>query len=105
MHNRVRMIVASFLVKHLCFPGKKEPDGRDTLVDADLASNTQGWQWVAGCGADVFLTSGFSTPITQGEKFVKKRTVCSPMDSELSNLPNKWLFRGSASRLIGGHEP
>ena len=53
MHNRVRIIVGSFLIKHLLV---ERQDGArwfwDTLVDADLANNTAGWQWIAGCGAD-----------------------------------------------------
>ena len=53
MHNRVRMVVASFLVKHLLVPWQAgEVWFWDTLVDADLASNASSWQWVAGCGAD-----------------------------------------------------
>ena len=70
MHNRVRMVVASFLVKHLLISWQ---DGArwfwDTLVDADLASNTQGWQWAAGCGADAAPYFRIFNPITQGEKF------------------------------------
>jgi deoxyribodipyrimidine photo-lyase len=53
MHNRVRMVVASFLVKHLLLPWQAGAAWFwDTLVDADLANNTLGWQWAAGCGAD-----------------------------------------------------
>ena len=73
MHNRVRMIVASFLVKHLLISW--EEGARwfwDTLVDADLASNTQGWQWAAGCGADAAPYFRIFNPIIQGEKFDSK---------------------------------
>jgi len=70
MHNRVRMITASFLTKHLLVPWQ---DGAkwffDTLVDADLASNSAGWQWVAGCGADASPYFRVFNPITQGTKF------------------------------------
>ena len=70
MHNRVRMVVASFLVKHLLIPWQ---DGAawfwDTLVDADLANNTLGWQWVAGCGADAVPYFRIFNPATQAAKF------------------------------------
>jgi len=70
MHNRVRMVVASFLVKHLLISWR---DGAawfwDTLVDADLANNTLGWQWVAGCGADAAPYFRVFNPSIQAEKF------------------------------------
>jgi deoxyribodipyrimidine photo-lyase len=70
MHNRVRMIVASFLIKHLMIPWQ---DGEawfwDTLVDADLASNAANWQWVAGCGADAAPYFRIFNPVLQGRKF------------------------------------
>src|SRR5690349_23521842 len=70
MHNRVRMIVASFLTKNLLLPWQ---DGArwfwDTLVDADLASNTLGWQWTAGCGADAAPFFRIFNPLTQSRKF------------------------------------
>jgi deoxyribodipyrimidine photo-lyase len=70
MHNRVRMIVASFLIKHLMIPWQ---DGEawfwDTLVDADLASNAGNWQWVAGCGADAAPYFRIFNPVLQGRKF------------------------------------
>jgi deoxyribodipyrimidine photo-lyase len=70
MHNRVRMVVASFLVKHLLISWQ---DGAawfwDTLVDADLANNTFGWQWVAGCGADAAPYFRIFNPSLQAEKF------------------------------------
>ena len=94
MHNRVRMIVASFLVKHLLISW--EEGARwfwDTLVDADLASNTQGWQWAAGCGADAAPYFRIFNPITQGEKFDKSGRYTRKWIPELANLPNKWLFR------------
>jgi deoxyribodipyrimidine photo-lyase len=70
MHNRARMLVASFLVKDLLLPWQ---DGArwfwDTLVDADLASNTLGWQWTAGCGADAAPYFRVFNPVTQGTRF------------------------------------
>ena len=67
MHNRVRMVVGSFLVKNLLQPWQ---DGArwfwDTLVDADLANNTLNWQWVAGCGADAAPYFRIFNPVTQG---------------------------------------
>jgi len=70
MHNRVRMIVASFLVKHLLIPWQ---DGAswfwDTLIDADLPNNSLGWQWVAGCGVDAAPYFRIFNPILQGKKF------------------------------------
>ncbi len=70
MHNRVRMIVASWLTKNLLIPWQQgEHWFRDTLLDADLASNTLGWQWVAGCGADAAPYFRIFNPVLQGEKF------------------------------------
>ena len=70
MHNRVRMIVASFLVKHLLVPWQAgEAWFWDTLVDADLASNAASWQWVAGCGADAAPYFRIFNPVLQGRKF------------------------------------
>ena len=72
MHNRVRMIVASFLIKNLLISWRAgEAWFRDTLVDADLASNTMGWQWTAGCGADAAPFFRVFNPVLQGEKFDK----------------------------------
>jgi len=70
MHNRVRMVAASFLVKHLLIPWQEGAAWFwDTLVDADLANNTLGWQWVAGCGADAAPYFRIFNPVLQGEKF------------------------------------
>jgi deoxyribodipyrimidine photo-lyase len=70
MHNRVRMIVASFLVKDLRVSWLEGARWFwDTLVDADLAANTLGWQWAAGCGADAAPYFRIFNPTTQGEKF------------------------------------
>lgn len=70
MHNRVRMVVASFLTKNLLIPWQEGAQWFwDTLVDADLANNTQGWQWTAGCGADAAPYFRVFNPVLQGEKF------------------------------------
>ena len=73
MHNRVRMIVSSFLTKNL---GINWLDGAnwfwDTLVDADLANNSMGWQWVAGCGVDAAPYYRIFNPITQTRRFDSK---------------------------------
>jgi deoxyribodipyrimidine photo-lyase len=70
MHNRVRLVVASFLVKHLLIPWQEGAAWFwDTLVDADLANNTLGWQWTAGCGADAAPYFRIFNPTLQAEKF------------------------------------
>jgi len=92
MHNRVRMITASFLVKHLLIPW--QPGSRwfwDTLVDADLASNTLGWQWTAGCGADAAPYFRIFNPITQCEKFDPTGAYVRRWIPEIARLPNKFL--------------
>jgi len=92
MHNRARMVVASFLVKHLLIPWQ---DGAawflDTLVDADLANNTLGWQWVAGCGFDAAPYFRIFNPIAQGEKFDPQGDYVRRWVPELRNLPSKWI--------------
>lgn len=94
MHNRVRMITASFLIKHL---GIHWQEGAkwfwNTLLDADLASNTQGWQWVAGCGADASPFFRIFNPIIQGEKFDPNGDYIFRWCPELKNLPKKWLHK------------
>ena len=70
MHNRMRMVVASFLTKNLLIPWQEGARWFwDTLVDADLGNNTQGWQWTAGCGADAAPYFRVFNPVLQGEKF------------------------------------
>lgn len=70
MHNRVRMITASFLIKHLLIDWRQGEDWFwDTLVDADPANNAAGWQWVAGSGADASPYYRIFNPVTQGLKF------------------------------------
>ncbi len=98
MHNRVRMIAASFLVKNLQQPWL---DGarwfHDTLVDADLASNTMGWQWVAGCGADAAPYYRVFNPVLQSERFDPARAYLRRWLPELARLPDEWLHRPYAA--------
>jgi deoxyribodipyrimidine photo-lyase len=92
MHNRVRMIVASFLVKHLRLPWTKGAEWFwDTLVDADLASNTLGWQWTAGCGADAAPYFRVFSPVLQGEKFDAEGAYVRRWVPELAHLPAKYI--------------
>ena len=94
MHNRVRMIVASFLVKHLrihWIEGAKW--FWDTLVDADLASNTMGWQWAAGCGADAAPYFRIFNPTLQGEKFDGKGVYTKHYVPELKSVDAKNLYQ------------
>jgi deoxyribodipyrimidine photo-lyase len=88
MHNRVRMIVASFLVKHLRLPWTEGARWFwDTLVDADLASNTMGWQWSAGCGADAAPYFRIFAPVTQGRKFDPDGSYVRRWVPELAKVP------------------
>ncbi len=94
MHNRVRMIVASFLVKHLLHSW--EEGARwfwDTLVDADLPNNTLGWQWSAGCGADAAPFFRIFNPVLQGEKFDADGNYVRRWVPELSRLPSAWIHK------------
>lgn len=92
MHNRVRMIVASLLTKHLLLDWRKGEDWFwDTLVDADPASNAAGWQWTAGSGADASPYFRVFNPITQGQKFDKTGDYVRRWCPELSKLPDKHL--------------
>ncbi len=88
MHNRVRMLVASFLTKNL---GQHWHHGErwfwDTLVDADLANNAQGWQWTAGCGVDASPYFRIFNPVTQGEKFDPRGDYVRRWVPELGALP------------------
>jgi deoxyribodipyrimidine photo-lyase len=94
MHNRVRMIVGSFLVKDLLISWQHGADWFwDTLVDADLGNNTLGWQWIAGCGADAAPYFRIFNPILQGEKFDPQGNYVRQWIPELSRLDNKWLHR------------
>ena len=88
MHNRVRMIAASFLVKHLRLSWTHGARWFwDTLVDADLASNTLGWQWTAGCGADAAPYFRVFAPVLQGIKFDTDGNYVRRWVPELAKLP------------------
>jgi deoxyribodipyrimidine photo-lyase len=92
MHNRIRMIVGSLLVKHLLHSWVEgEKWFWDTLVDACPASNTAGWQWIGGCGADAAPYFRIFNPITQGDKFDCYAYV-REFVPELKNMPDKYLF-------------
>ncbi|AYG96318.1 deoxyribodipyrimidine photo-lyase [Brevundimonas naejangsanensis] len=92
MHNRVRMVAASFLVKHLLIDWREgEAWFWDTLVDADLASNVQNWQWVAGSGADAAPYFRIFNPVAQGEKFDPAGRYVRRWVPELRALPGRWL--------------
>ncbi len=94
MHNRVRMIVASFLVKDLLISWQEGARWFwDTLVDADLANNTLGWQWTAGCGADAAPFFRVFNPGTQGEKFDPNGDYVRRWCPELATLPTDWIHR------------
>lgn len=94
MHNRVRMIAASFLVKHLLIPWQ---DGAvwfwDTLVDADLANNSVSWQWVAGCGVDAAPFFRIFNPMLQGRRFDPEGAYVRRWVPELANLPDKYIHQ------------
>ena len=94
MHNRVRMIVASFLVKHLRIHWMEgERHFRNTLLDFNIANNVAGWQWVAGTGADAAPYFRIFNPILQGEKFDANGNYIKKWCPELNNLPNEFLHK------------
>jgi len=94
MHNRVRMIVASFLVKHLRIHWMEgEKHFKNCLVDYNEASNIAQWQWVAGCGADAAPYFRIFNPILQGEKFDKDGIYTKKWVPELKNMPSKFLYK------------
>jgi len=93
MHNRVRMVVGSFLVKNLLLDWRHgERWFWDTLFDADLANNSASWQWVAGCGADAAPYFRIFNPVGQGQKFDPEGDYVRQYIPELAALPNKYLF-------------
>jgi deoxyribodipyrimidine photo-lyase len=103
MHNRVRMVVASFLVKHLLIGWQQGAAWFwETLVDADLANNSLGWQWVAGCGADAAPYFRIFNPVIQGEKFDAAGEYVRRWVPELARLPDRWIhkpWKAPASKL------
>jgi deoxyribodipyrimidine photo-lyase len=104
MHNRVRMIVASFLVKDLLISWREGAAWFwDTLVDADLANNTLGWQWTAGCGADAAPYFRIFNPVSQGSKFDGAGTYVRRWVPELARLLDGVLhepWEASAAELL-----
>jgi deoxyribodipyrimidine photo-lyase len=93
-HNRARMVSASFLVKHLLIPWQEgERWFWDTLVDADLANNSGGWQWVAGCGADAAPYFRVFNPVIQGEKFDPDGDYVRRYVPELGKLDARYIHR------------
>jgi deoxyribodipyrimidine photo-lyase len=105
MHNRVRMVVASFLTKHLLVPWT---DGAawfmDRLVDADVANNTMGWQWAAGCGADAQPFFRIFNPMLQGKRFDPEGRYVRRWLPELESVPDRhvhapWSAPGHAARM------
>ncbi|GGW88568.1 cryptochrome/photolyase family protein [Alteromonas halophila] len=94
MHNRIRMVAGSFLVKNLLIDWREgEKWFWDCLVDADLASNSASWQWVAGSGADAAPYFRIFNPVLQGEKFDKEGHYVREFCPELSKLPNKYIHK------------
>ncbi len=92
MHNRIRMVVASFLTKNLRYHWLHGARWFwDTLLDADLANNTQGWQWTAGTGADAAPYFRIFSPVAQTEKFDAKGVYIRRWVPELAKLPDKLL--------------
>jgi deoxyribodipyrimidine photo-lyase len=94
IHNRVRLVVASFLVKHLLTDWRY--GARHfwmTLNDADLANNTLGWQWVAGCGVDAAPYFRIFNPVLQGEKFDPDGNYVRAWVPEIAQLPPRWIHK------------
>lgn len=92
MHNRVRMVVASFLAKNLRIPWLEGARWFwDTLVDADLANNTLGWQWASGSGADAAPYFRVFNPVLQGKRFDPSGAYVRRWLPELARLPDRWL--------------
>ncbi|HEY1944645.1 MAG TPA: deoxyribodipyrimidine photo-lyase [Roseiarcus sp.] len=103
MHNRARMIVASFLIKDLLLDWRLGARWFwDTLVDADLANNSASWQWVAGCGVDAAPYFRIFNPVLQGEKFDPAGVYVRRWVPELARLPDRLIhqpWRASANEL------
>ncbi len=115
MHNRVRMIVGSFLVKNLQIHWKQGFDWFwDCLIDADLANNAASWQWIAGCGADAAPYFRIFNPVTQSKKFDNKGEYIRRWVPELAEMPDKHLHApyeapdtilNEAGVTLGGNYP
>lgn len=107
MHNRVRMIAASFLTKDLLIPWQEGAQWFwEMLVDADLANNTLGWQWTAGCGADAAPYFRIFNPVTQSKKFDPNGDYIRHFVPELAHVPAKWIHAPwEAPEKIEGYPP
>ena len=115
MHNRVRMIVGSFLVKNLLLHWHHgEAWFWDCLFDADPANNSASWQWIAGCGADAAPYFRIFNPVTQGQKFDAEGRYTRHYVPEVADMPNKYLFnpweapadvRAAANLRLGQNYP
>jgi deoxyribodipyrimidine photo-lyase len=93
MHNRVRMVVASFLTKDLLIPWQRGALWFwDTLVDADLANNTLGWQWTAGSGPDATPYFRIYNPVLQAKRFDPQRTYIA-----------RWVPEAAAGGTAGAY--
>jgi deoxyribodipyrimidine photo-lyase len=98
MHNRVRMIVGSFLTKDLLIPWQEGARWFwDTLIDADLANNTMGWQWVAGCGLDAAPYFRIFNPVSQAKRFDPAGAYVRRWVPELARLPDAWIHEPVAA--------
>jgi deoxyribodipyrimidine photo-lyase len=101
MHNRARMITASFLVKDLHLPWPRGAEWfMDQLVDGDLPSNQHGWQWVAGTGTDAAPFHRIFNPTRQGERFDANGEYVRRWVRELRDVPDRWIHE--PSRAPGG---
>ena len=115
MHNRVRMVAASFLTKHLRIDWRNGARWfLETLLDADLANNSFGWQWVAGCGADAAPYFRIFNPILQGRKFDPNGEYIRKWCPELANLATRYVHDPSSAPVgilakagvtLGGNYP
>ncbi len=107
MHNRVRMVVASFLTKNLRLHWLHGARWFwDTLVDADLPNNTQGWQWTAGSGADAAPYFRIFNPVSQGERFDPEGRYVKRWVPELARVPPKavhqpWILKAAERAAVG----
>jgi deoxyribodipyrimidine photo-lyase len=115
MHNRARMITASFLIKHLLVDWRRGAEWfEDTLVDADLANNRAGWQWVAGSGADAAPYFRIFNPVLQGEKFDPDGAFIRAWLPQLAGLDRRFIHKpwaapaqalADAGLVLGEHYP
>jgi deoxyribodipyrimidine photo-lyase len=104
MHNRVRMIAASFLIKDLLVRWQEgERWFWDTLVDADIGSNSASWQWVAGCGADAAPYFRIFNPVLQGEKFDPAGAYVRKWLPELTRMPDEFVHKPWAAPSLVLH--